>query len=71
MIFEEIKIALNDLPEEQRIVFEQTEFGNVPVKEIAGKPNTPVNTILSRKYYAVKFLRKRLKELYADIITEE
>jgi RNA polymerase sigma factor (sigma-70 family) len=71
MIFEEIKIALNDLPEKQRFVFEQTEFGNVPVKEIAEKTNAPVNTILSRKRYAVKFLQKRLKELYADVMMGE
>jgi RNA polymerase sigma factor (sigma-70 family) len=71
MIFEEIETALNNLPEEQRLVFEQTEFGNVPVKKIAEETDTPVNTVLSRKHYAVKFLQKRLKELYADVMTGE
>jgi RNA polymerase sigma factor (sigma-70 family) len=70
MIFEEIKTALDDLPEEQRTVFEQTEFLGLPVKEIAQKTNTPVNTVLSRKHYAVVFLRKRLKDLYADVMME-
>ncbi|MDR2632610.1 MAG: sigma-70 family RNA polymerase sigma factor [Treponema sp.] len=71
MIFEEITIAVNDLPEEQRSVFEQTEFLGIPVKEIAEKTRTPVNTILSRKHYAVVFLRKRLKDLYADVMLEK
>jgi RNA polymerase sigma factor (sigma-70 family) len=68
LIFEEIQTALEDLPEEQRGVFEQTEFLNIPAKEIAEKTGVPVNTVLSRKHYAVKFLRKRLKDLYADVM---
>ncbi|MDR1211065.1 MAG: sigma-70 family RNA polymerase sigma factor [Spirochaetaceae bacterium] len=69
MIFEEIQAALDDLPEEQRDVFEQTEFLRLSVKEVAERTNTPPNTVLSRKHYAVVYLRKRLKDLYADIIT--
>jgi DNA-directed RNA polymerase specialized sigma24 family protein len=71
MILEEIKTALDDLPEEQRAIFEQTEFSGIPVKESAEKTGAPVNTVLSRKHYAVVFLRKRLKDLYADVMMEE
>ena len=64
LVLEEIQTALADLPKEQREVFEMTEFLDFSVKEVAEKTNTPVNTVLSRKHYAVKFLRKKLEELY-------
>jgi RNA polymerase sigma factor (sigma-70 family) len=68
LVFEEIQTALADLPKEQRKVFELTELLDYSVKEVAEKTNTPVNTVLSRKHYAVKFLRERLQELYDDVI---
>jgi RNA polymerase sigma factor (sigma-70 family) len=68
LVWEEIKAAVAELPEEQRYVFEQTELCNIPVKEIAQKTNTSVNTVLSRKHYAVKHLRTRLKTLYAEVV---
>jgi RNA polymerase sigma factor (sigma-70 family) len=68
LIFDEIQYALNELPKEQREVFEQSEFYNYSAKEIAKKTGMPVNTVLSRKHYAVKFLRKRLRELYDDVM---
>jgi len=68
LVFEEIQAALADLPKEQREVFEMTEFLEYSIKETAEKTNTPVNTVLSRKHYAVKFLRKRLEELYGDVM---
>ncbi|MDR1444831.1 MAG: RNA polymerase sigma factor [Treponema sp.] len=68
LVWEEIRAAAAELPEEQRYVFEQTELCGTPVKEIAEKTKTPVNTVLSRKYYAVRHLRRRLKELYAGVV---
>jgi len=68
LVFEEIQTALADLPKEQREVFEMTELLDFSVKEAAEKTKTPVNTVLSRKHYAVKFLRKRLEELYSDVM---
>jgi RNA polymerase sigma factor (sigma-70 family) len=68
LVFEEIQTALVDLPKEQREVFEMTELLDFSVKETAEKTNTPVNTVLSRKHYAVKFLRKKLEELYGDVM---
>jgi len=68
LIFDEIQTALEDLPQDQREVFQMTELLDFSVKETAEKTNTPVNTVLSRKHYAVKFLRKRLEELYSDVM---
>ncbi|WP_461256155.1 RNA polymerase sigma factor [Treponema sp. R80B11-R83G3] len=68
LVFEEIQTALADLPKEQREVFEMTELLGFSVKETAEKINAPVNTVLSRKHYAVKYLRKRLEELYIDVM---
>ena len=68
LIMEEIQNALADLPEEQREVFVMTELLDFSIKEAAEKTHAPVNTVLSRKHYAVKFLRKRLQELYDDVI---
>jgi RNA polymerase sigma factor (sigma-70 family) len=68
LILEEIQSALDELPEEQRTVFELTEIAGLPVKDIARNTHTPVNTVLSRKHYAVKHLRKSLAELYTDWI---
>ena len=67
LVFEEIQTALADLPKEQREVFEMTELLDFSVKEAAEKIQAPVNTVLSRKHYAVKFLRKRLEELYRRV----
>jgi RNA polymerase sigma factor (sigma-70 family) len=67
LVLSEIEAALAELPPEQREVFEQTEFLDLPVKEIARITGTPVNTLLSRKHYAVVRLRKRLQSLYEEI----
>jgi RNA polymerase sigma factor (sigma-70 family) len=68
LVFEEIQTALADLPKEQREVFELTELLDYSVKEAAERTHAPVSTVLSRKHYAVKFLRERLQELYDDVI---
>ena len=68
LVFEEIQTAIADLPKEQQEVIEMTEFLDFSVKEVSEKTNTPVNTVLSRKHYAVKFMRKRLEELHNDVI---
>jgi len=64
----ELENALSELPPEQREIFELTEFDGIPVKEISETTGVAVNTLLSRKHYAVKHLRKRLAGLYYDII---
>lgn len=67
LIFAEIQNALGELPKEQREAFELSEIHAASVKEIAEKTKTPLNTVLSRKHYAVKFLRRRLSELYRGV----
>jgi RNA polymerase sigma factor (sigma-70 family) len=67
-VLSEIEAALAELPPEQREVFEQTELLDIPVKEIARITGTSVNTLLSRKHYAVLRLRKRLRNLYEEVV---
>jgi RNA polymerase sigma factor (sigma-70 family) len=64
MIWEAIEETLSDLPEEQRKVFVATEFDELSFKEISEKTGTGINTLISRKRYAVLALRERLNELY-------
>jgi RNA polymerase sigma factor (sigma-70 family) len=68
LIWEELEAALDELPEEQRYIFEQTELLGIPVKEISTIRDIPVNTLLSRKHYAVLKLRKRLQNLYDELM---
>lgn len=68
LAWEELERALAGLPEEQRSIFEQTELLGIPVKEIARITGVPVNTLLSRKHYAVLRLRKRLQNLYNELM---
>jgi RNA polymerase sigma factor (sigma-70 family) len=69
IIRDALEEALEELPAKQREVFVMHEIEGRPFKEIAELTGDPVNTLLSRKRYAVLFLRERLQELYDDIIT--
>ena len=68
LVWEELEKALSELPPEQREVFELTELDGIAVKEISQATGIQVNTLLSRKHYAVKYLRKRLEGLYNDLL---
>ncbi len=68
LVWTELESALAELPPEQREIFELTELDGLPVKEISETTGVPANTLLSRKHYAVKHLRKRLAGLYKDVI---
>src|SRR5690606_25443794 len=68
LVWKELATVLSELPLEQREAFEFTELDGLPVKEIAKTLNIPVNTLLSRKHYAVKHLRKRLYGLYKELM---
>lgn len=59
--------ALDELPEEQRDIFVAHELEGLSFKEIAEKIGEPMNTLLSRKHYAVLYLRERLRDVYADL----
>jgi RNA polymerase sigma factor (sigma-70 family) len=64
LIWEKIDETLKEMPEEQSEVFIATEFEDVSFKEISQKTGIGVNTLISRKRYAVLELRNQLDELY-------
>jgi len=66
-IWEAILEALDELPLEQREIFIQNEIEEQSFREIAEKTNVSINTLLSRKRYAILSLRKKLQRLYDDI----
>jgi RNA polymerase sigma factor (sigma-70 family) len=68
LVWEELEKALNELPDEQRIVFELNELQGVSFKEIAQMIGETENTLISRKRYAVLHLRERMKTLYNDLL---
>ena len=63
----ELMEALDELPENQREVFLLNEIEDYTLQEIADKKNENLKTIISRKGYAVKHLRKRLQHLYNEL----
>ncbi|MFO7257400.1 MAG: RNA polymerase sigma factor [Bacteroidota bacterium] len=67
MIWEEIMEALDELPEEQREVFIRNEIEDVSFRELAAEQGVSINTLLSRKRYAILALRKRLQKLYDEL----
>jgi RNA polymerase sigma factor (sigma-70 family) len=62
--------ALDEMPEEQSKVFVMHELENLSFREIAEMTGVPINTLISRKRYAVMFLRERLQELYNEFFDE-
>jgi len=66
VLLEELELALDELPEEQRAVFVAHEIEGRSFKEMAAETGVSVNTLLSRKHYAVLHLRERLKNIYDE-----
>jgi RNA polymerase sigma factor (sigma-70 family) len=64
MIWDTIEETLSELPEEQRRVFVENEFEDMSFKEISERTGVGINTLISRKRYAVLSLRKELNGLY-------
>jgi len=64
LIWEMIEKTLSELPEEQSSVFRATEFDELNFNEISSNTGIGVNTLISRKRYAVLALRENLNELY-------
>ncbi len=67
LFWDQLFIALDELPKEQRQVFVWHELDDIPFQEMAELTGDPVQTLVSRKRYAVLHLRKRLKQLYEEI----
>jgi RNA polymerase sigma factor (sigma-70 family) len=66
VLLEELDAALDELPEEQREVFIGHELAGYSFKELAAQTGVSVNTLLSRKHYAVLHLRQRLQYIYDE-----
>jgi RNA polymerase sigma factor (sigma-70 family) len=66
VLFDELEAAIGDLPEEQRSVFVAHELEGRSFKEIAEETGLNVNTLLSRKRYAILHLRRRLKAIHEE-----
>ena len=66
-IWQALLNALDELPEKQRLVYVENEFNNKTLQQIADDQGENIKTIISRKTYAVKHLRLKLKLLYEDL----
>ena len=70
LMLEQIETALDELPPEQRDVFIAQELEGASFKELAARWNVTVSALLSRKRYAVLYLRKRLQAAYDEWLEE-
>lgn len=68
VLLEEMEFALDELPEEQREVFVANEIEGRTFKELAAETGVSINTLLSRKRYAVLALRERLQKIYDEFL---
>jgi RNA polymerase sigma factor (sigma-70 family) len=70
LMLEQIAAALDELPREQREVFVAQELEGASFKELSARWNVGVNTLLSRKRYAILYLRQRLNAAYVEWLEE-
>ncbi len=68
IFWEELKVALDELPAEQRTVFIQNEIDGIAFKDMAAENGESVATLISRKRYAVLHLRNRLSVLKDELL---
>jgi RNA polymerase sigma factor (sigma-70 family) len=66
VLLDELELAIEELPEEQREVFVAHELEGRSFKQIAAETGVSMNTLLSRKRYAVLHLRQRLQDIYDE-----
>ncbi|HEY2496148.1 MAG TPA: sigma-70 family RNA polymerase sigma factor [Candidatus Angelobacter sp.] len=67
VLLDELELALDELPEDQREVFVAHELEGRTFREMAAETGVSVNTLLSRKRYAVLHLRERLQGIYDEL----
>jgi RNA polymerase sigma factor (sigma-70 family) len=70
LLLEAFAEAIDDLPEEQRIVFVAHEIEGRSFKDLAAESGTSINTLLARKRYAVQHLRGRLQSIYDEFVRQ-
>jgi RNA polymerase sigma factor (sigma-70 family) len=68
VLLDELELAIDELPDEQREVFVAHELEGRSFKEIAAETGVGLNTLLSRKRYAVLHLRERLQDIYDEFM---
>ena len=68
VLIEELETALDELPDEQRQVFIAHEIDGKSFKDLAAESGVSINTLLSRKRYAVLYLRARLQSVYEEFL---
>jgi RNA polymerase sigma factor (sigma-70 family) len=66
LLLDELELAVDELPDEQREIFVAHELEGRSFKELAAESGMSLNTLLSRKRYAVLHLRKRLQSIYDE-----
>jgi RNA polymerase sigma factor (sigma-70 family) len=66
VLLDELEFALDELPDDQRAVFVGHELEGRTFKQMAAETGVSVNTLLSRKRYAVLHLRERLRSIYDE-----
>jgi RNA polymerase sigma factor (sigma-70 family) len=66
VLLDELQLAIDELPPDQRAVFIAHELDGRSFKEMAAETGINVNTLLARKRYAVRRLRQRLQSIYQD-----
>nr|WKN37371.1 sigma-70 family RNA polymerase sigma factor [Tunicatimonas sp. TK19036] len=69
LFWQELFMALEELPANQRLVFMENELENKTLQQIADETGEKLKTVISRKGYAVKHLRRRLETLYNEFIS--
>jgi RNA polymerase sigma factor (sigma-70 family) len=69
-IWEEIMMALDELPAEQREIFILNEMEEKSFREVSDQTGVSINTLLSRKRYAILSLRRRLQKFYKDVVDD-
>ncbi len=70
VLVEELELALDELPAEQREVFVAHEIGGRSFKELSEESGVSVNTLLSRKRYAVLHLRESLQSIHDELLNK-
>jgi RNA polymerase sigma factor (sigma-70 family) len=70
VLHDELELAIDELPDDQRDVFVAHELEGRSFKEMAAQTGVSVNTLLSRKRYAVLHLRERLQDIYDEFTKE-
>ena len=69
-VWKELYAALEELPEKQRLVFVENELNDKTLQQIADEQGENLKTIISRKQYAMKHLRKKMQRLYDDLMMD-